>query len=262
MITALLLTTAMLTRIAPECSWDHPGVNPFQGNVAEAVDHYKEIPAAIRAALKRRIANGQADEVVDIGRDRIIAKADYAPDIHDMHFGASSLCRNITRRQWRSDHVEPATVYCEQDQCVIIPRICNNLSRITRRAPARRPQAAPVAVVAAPAATFSAVDESGPAVPEIVVPAWLSDGGGDGDGLAGLDGDGDGMGAIPPWLRVVKGTEDEDWNPHFPVCTPDSPQVFAPVPEPDAWAMLLSGAALIAWLARRRQRISQLKYGE
>ncbi|WP_373990808.1 MHFG family PEP-CTERM protein [Duganella sp. BuS-21] len=261
MITALLLTTAMLTKIAPECSWDHPGVNPFQGNVAEAVDHYKDIPADIRAVLKRRIAQQQPDEVVDIGRDRIIAKADYAPEIRDMHFGAASLCRNITRSKWRSDHLEPATVYCEQDQCVIIPRICNNLSRITRRQPARHEPAVAVAP-----ATPGPADEGGTAVPEIVLPASLSSGGGDGAGLAGGDGDGDG--AIPSGLGVVTGTADDDWHGgggcgrHFPTCTPDSPQLYAPVPEPDAWAMLLSGAALIAWLARRRQRISQLKYGE
>ena len=132
LLTVLLAAPATL----PACSWDRPGVNPFMGDVVAAVDRYSDIPAEVRKKLKERVAKRAYDEMATIERDAIVGKATYEPAIRDMHFGAGQVCRTVTRKNWTEKMQERGLVYCESGHCLIVPTVCRNVSRITRKAAA------------------------------------------------------------------------------------------------------------------------------
>jgi hypothetical protein len=131
-----LLLAVTLAVVQPTCSWDRPGINPYTGGADAAIDHYPGIPDRLRATLKRRIAENQPDDTVDITRDAIRGKYQYDPAIRDMHFGAASMCGTVTRTKWAASRVEPGAVYCIDDHCILVPSICGNISRISRLSPA------------------------------------------------------------------------------------------------------------------------------
>ena len=137
LVASVLLAAAPAT--VPACSWDRPGVNPFMGDVVAAVDRYPDIPAEVRGRLKARMAKRQYDEIAVIKRDEIIGKVNYAPDIRDMHFGAGQICKTVTRQRWTPEWTERGLVYCESDHCIIVPTVCRNVSRISRRDAALTP---------------------------------------------------------------------------------------------------------------------------
>lgn len=130
LVAAFALAASTVT--LPNCSWDRPGVNPFMGDLVAAVDRYKDIPAATRAKLKQRMAARQYDEIVDIHRDSIVGRYDYGTEIRDMHFGAGSVCQTVTRGKWTAQTLERGLVYCEDGQCILVPTVCRNVSRISR----------------------------------------------------------------------------------------------------------------------------------
>ena len=132
LITALLAAPATL----PACSWDRPGLNPFMGDVVAAVDHYPDIPLEVRKKLKERMAKRAYDEIATIQRDAIVGKASYEPTIRDMHFGAGQVCNTVTRTRWTDKMQERGLVYCESGHCLIVPTVCRNVSRITRKSAA------------------------------------------------------------------------------------------------------------------------------
>ena len=152
---SVLLTAALGAASAtlPSCSWDRPGAFPFSGDVVAAVDRYSDIPAPVRAALKRRMEQRQYDEVVVIGRDSISGKARYSAEIRDMHFGSGTVCRSVTRSRWAATAEERGLVYCEAEHCLIVPTVCRNLSRVTRlqKAPAAATAPTPTLVAQGPA---------------------------------------------------------------------------------------------------------------
>lgn len=116
----------------PQCSWDRPGANPFMGDVVAAVDHYADIPAAVREKLKARMKARSYDDIAVIERDAIKGKDDYAPEIRDMHFGPGAVCRTVTRTKWTPKTQERGLVYCEDGQCILVPTVCRNVSRVNR----------------------------------------------------------------------------------------------------------------------------------
>ena len=116
----------------PSCSWDRPGRNAFVGDVVAAVDRYADIPAPVRAALKRRMAARQYDEIATIERAAIRGQFKYAPEIRDMHFGQGQVCNSVTRSKWAPDMQERGLVYCEGEHCIIVPTVCRNVARVTR----------------------------------------------------------------------------------------------------------------------------------
>ncbi|MQA17987.1 MHFG family PEP-CTERM protein [Rugamonas rivuli] len=126
------VTLAAASTVQPSCSWDHPGVNPYTGKTAAAIDRYTDIPAAVRSTLKRRMEEGQSDDKVLITRDGISGKNQYDPAIRDMHFGAASVCATVTRSKWAEQRQEPGAVYCVDQHCILVPKICGNVSRINR----------------------------------------------------------------------------------------------------------------------------------
>jgi len=133
LVLATLLAAAPAT--VPACSWDHPGVNPFMGDVVAAVDRYADIPADVRQRLKARMAKRDYDEIAVITRDGITGRAKYDPEIREMHFGAGQICKTVTRSRWTADWQERGLVYCEAKHCIIVPTVCRNVSRINRQDP-------------------------------------------------------------------------------------------------------------------------------
>ena len=144
---SLLLAVALSVAPAtlPTCSWDRPGHNPFMGDVVAAVDRYADIPAPVRERLKARMARRQYDEFASIRRDRIEGRARYT-DLRQMHFGQGQICLEVTRDKWADSAEERGLVYCEDENCLIVPTVCRNLSRVTRLPvpPARNSTPAPV----------------------------------------------------------------------------------------------------------------------
>lgn len=114
------------------CSWDHPGANPYVGSIDVGIDYYIDIPSETRELLKGRIKLGLYDEIVDITKYGISGKSNYGETIGEMHFGRNHICTTVTRTRWPEDMVQKATVYCEGKHCVIIPFICGNISRIKK----------------------------------------------------------------------------------------------------------------------------------
>ena len=120
------------------CSWDSPGTNPYGGTLAAAVDRYTDIPEPTRAVLKARMASQRYDDIAVIGRSHITGTAAYGPELRDMHFGNGRfgngrLCRTVTRQRWAAGAEERGLVYCEAGHCIIVPTVCRNVSRVTRR---------------------------------------------------------------------------------------------------------------------------------
>ena len=101
-----------------------------------AVDRYTDIPASVRDRLKARMASRAYDEVVSIRRDAIVGRAHYGAAIKDMHFAGGRVCTRVDRAAWAADAQERGLVYCESGECILVPTVCRNVSRIERRAPA------------------------------------------------------------------------------------------------------------------------------
>ncbi|NVM79902.1 hypothetical protein FHW83_005744 [Duganella sp. SG902] len=253
----LLAVTLAAATVQPACSWDNPGHNPYTGGAAAAIDRYTDIPEAVRSTLKRRLEEGQSDDKVSITRDNIAGKYQYNPAIRDMHFGKSSVCATVTRDKWAESRIEPGAVYCVDQHCILVPRICGNVSRITRKAAAAATAAAP---------------EKKEEGRELHIPAELAD-----LGLADPGMMDDNMlspeelakrrAATQRALAAMGGDLEAELlgNPDDSDITrlrtgvftgrgEDEPAPAAPVPEADTWAMLLAGLGLVGWQARRRAR--------
>lgn len=127
--------SALPTQALDRCSWDRPGHDPFVGEVVPAIDRYSDIPAAVRERLKERMAARRYDEIVEIRRDSIRGRAQYSPEIRDMHFGQDRVCRQVTRSAWSEGMQERGLVYCESGHCILVPTVCRNVSRVDRVRP-------------------------------------------------------------------------------------------------------------------------------
>lgn len=219
------------------CSWNTPGANPFMGDVVAAVDRYTDIPAATRAALKRRMAARQYDDLVVIGRDSIEGAHRYT-DLRDMHFGAGTVCRTVSRAGWSDRMRERGLVYCEDGHCLIVPTVCRNVSRVTRIPPPRPP----VEIPGGPGLSLQTFDPPVLVIPPIALPPLELDA----------------PTVVPERTRTASVASFEAWAgiPLFdpPTAVPASPALAAvpvqPIPEPSTWALLAVGLAALAWRKR------------
>jgi hypothetical protein len=225
-----------------------------------AVDRYTDLPADMRERLKARMARRAYDDMVSIRRDSITGHGRYGSTIRDMHFGTNKVCREVSRSGWSPQTVERGLVYCEREQCILVPTICHNVSRIVRAAvadelatPEALPPAAdvpPVLVAASPAArdapplsdapppldARAPLDASPPTGRESTSFAYLS-------GSHGVPGGG-----------FVSGGSSSGGTPGVPIAVGGS---VGPVPETETWILMLGGAAVLAaW--RRRGRLMRM----
>ena len=263
---ALAATIAASAAALPVCSWDRPGQNPFVGDVVAAVDRYTDIPAPVRADLKKRIAERRYDEIAVIKRDAITGRHNYAPEIRDMHFGRGQVCGTVTRAKWSDAAEELGLVYCESGHCILIPTVCRNVSRITRlpdSAPASPATAAEGAAPAAPEPAAMSMAEA-PADGELIfdppgaggtlalAPLGAIEPGGIVPIVPGLPGPGDGGSGFPPLFPLWPSIPD---GPAFrPSPLPSVP--LPPIPEPSSALLMLGGLAGLVGLRALRRRFT------
>ena len=127
----LILTTALVAAPA-NCSWAHPGANPYRGNPVRALGDFG-LPPGTREKLRALMAAHAYTDVVAISRDGIVGAHDYA-DLREMHGGGGRVCHGeVDRSAWSATHRERGLVYCADDACVVVPTICNNVSLVTRK---------------------------------------------------------------------------------------------------------------------------------
>jgi hypothetical protein len=242
------------------------------GDVVAAVDRYTDIPAATLARLKARMAARDYDEVVRIERDAIVGKAQYSSEIRQMHFGTNRVCNTVTRASWTQTMQERGLVYCEEGQCIIVPTVCRNVSRITRTGPAGGGGGGPAgpAIAAADPQTQLEMDPTGAGVPATGAPGSFAQGASGGGDPALAPG-----GGIPALASNLPVTGAAGGRPLGPILSPfalpngvpflppgvvttlpNNPVPPAPVPgipEPQGWAMLVAGLFALAAIARHRK---------
>jgi hypothetical protein len=239
---AVAATDASVQRL-PACSWDKPGRDPYMGDLVASIDHYTDLPADVRTRLKARVAQRDYDDIATIRRDAIEGQRAYEPEIRDMHFGTRQMCASVSRAAWPAKHQERGLVYCDGDTCLIVPTVCRNLSRVTRR------PLAPLA--AAPAAEAPPGDELVLAPPAA----------GPADAAEGLPSSA-GPAAAPP-ITFAEGTAPA-WVPLVPVGFPAIPGgldagpsrslptgPIAAVPEPSSTACMVLGLLIVGLLGAR-----------
>ena len=259
-----VVDAAPATLALDHCSWDRPGANPFMGDVVAAVDRYRDIPPEVRARLKTRMAKREYGDLVSIRRDSITSRGThaYGSTISDMHFGTHQVCRSVTRASWSPAMEERGLVYCESGHCILVPTVCRNVSRVSRRGVGNDIAEAPLLLEAAPPGAVPAVAaDDGITLPTALVgvpeigtfdagPTWIAGAPGAlAFGAAGPVGFGAGGSAgVPPWLPPTVGTSS------FPPGGSDTTgrPVVTPVPEPQTWASLSAGLVALALFARRR----------
>jgi len=228
-----------------------------------AVDHYTDIPLDVRARLRARMASYRYDDVAEIRRDSVQGRHRYAPDLRHMHFGQGRVCAEVTRDSWTDDMVERGLVYCESGHCLIVPTVCNNVSRITR---VETPGDAGGAGVGAGPLDGGGAPVSGPSFSEIA--AGEPELPGNGLARAGTAASPDNAAmadapASPPGVEWGQPTDRPGWgDPGYVfgegspgmVLRPGIPGPTPPIPEPGTTGMGLAGlAALMVWLGRRRR---------
>ncbi|CAN5143747.1 hypothetical protein BH11PSE10_BH11PSE10_07200 [soil metagenome] len=253
----------------PSCSWDKPGVNPFMGDVVAAVDRYQDIAPVTRNKLKARMARREYDDIVSIERDAIVGKAQYGSEIRQMYFGAGTVCNTVTRARWTQQMQERGLVYCEDGQCILVPTVCRNVSRITRVA--ARPMAAAPASTGSTAASQQATADPQSQLDMEPTGAGALGGGAPGDAAtggalgsfaqqaSGLPEGGSLSGAGPAAGGSPAGPSLAGNVPFLPPGSLPAPELFGPpapapaVPEPESWAMLLLGLLAVGVAVHRRK---------
>ncbi|MEJ6006222.1 MHFG family PEP-CTERM protein [Paucibacter sp. AS339] len=251
---ALAAAGAAPGNVLPHCSWDKPGVNPFMGDVVAAVDRYQDIPVAARERLKARMLKRDYDELVTIQRDGIQGQAQYGSEIRDMHFGANSICKTVSRAKWTQQYQERGLVYCEDGQCILVPTVCRNVSRIQRLSPKTAAGGSTVASAANESVdpqTPLEIDppSAGPMATAAPTPAnsfsQIASGNNDGFDVSSLPPTGAGFAPPAP-------APSGFFVPSLPPGTNTIPPVVPGIPEPGTWAMLMAGLLAVGFVARRR----------
>lgn len=277
-ILGLLLGMTMVSSqavILESCSWDNPGSNPYTNPTESAIDHYMDIAPAIRAKLKQRIKRHQYDDLVTITRDQIEGTHSYQPQITDMHFGGKTkpqICMTTTRTKWPTTRKEIGLVYCEGQTCILIPTICNNVSRITRLPESSMttgsrgtknasPPSEPVATDSTPTNEGGGGGGGGGSLVNPAVPSSVTE-----TGSAITTG---GIGIIPAWTGSFGGGSCcytgpiKPTDPIIPIVPPIFPPILPPiitppvipaVPEPSTVLMFLLGLGVVLLFSILRKR--------
>jgi hypothetical protein len=242
---SLAIATAFLALVfwsasahaAPEkaCRWDDPGHNPYLGSVEDALSDYREIPAANKAELLRKVNERHFDDHVEIRPDGSIRGEYVYRNLRGMHFGVRGHCAGLVKWTWPADRVERALVFTSGRWSLTCPSVCRNCSLSDRGE--RIPE------VSKRAATTTGV------VPEGV--DFVSGGGSslrplDGATLAPVETRDTATGVlVPAW-------PPNGWGGPIPVVLPPIVGPVNVVPEPATWALFLIGAAALAFTSWRK----------
>lgn len=206
------------------CLWSSPGADPYRGPVGAALESYTDIPADVRQRLRARVERRQFDEVAEIRRDSIEGLDRYT-DLREMHFAGGRLCLTVDRSAWKPDHLERGLIYCEDEHCIIVPTVCNNVSRVTRLA--RPAEAAPTEPTEPGGGGVDAVART----PAVVEPA-------------------------PPITFASASSPTPPFVPIFAPFVSDGPVIWrAPIPaipELPTWVLTLAGLVGVALLKWKR----------
>lgn len=111
--------------------WNEPGTNPFLGSVPAAVSAYTDIPNNVRNVLRERMEKRQYDDIVLITKHGISGTHGYT-GLRDMHFGNGLKRGPVSKERWKSTDQEIGLVYCEEQECILVPTVCRNVSRVTK----------------------------------------------------------------------------------------------------------------------------------
>ena len=286
-----LAPSALAATASPlqQCSWNQPGIAPFGGDVVAAVDRYTDIPAPVRARLKARMASRTYDEVVSIRRDAIVGRAQYGAAIKDMHFAGGRVCASVDRKSWAADAQERGLVYCESGECILVPTVCRNVSRITRHGPAVAGASAetgdggagqpgakaaagkPLGAISAlpsSAADKLATESAGGSTPALLTDSSVTSPAAADDSFVAALADHQVAAATPettvgwqlaptmvPRPGSGSGLIDLDGLHRAPAPEGGGVSALPAVPEPGSWALLLIGLAALAGLAKRHRRV-------
>lgn len=132
----IVISTALVLGLGLDgtCDWSRPGLDPYRGPVAKsvsmAVARYG-FDATTQAQLVAKVKRLHPDGYMVITRDTITSPQGLVSGFRDMHFGQGQLCRGEIRRDaWRADQAEGALIYCAGGQCIAVPVICGNVSRV------------------------------------------------------------------------------------------------------------------------------------
>lgn len=117
--------------MTPTVDWNAPGTNPFLGAVPAAVHSYADIPNNVRKVLQERMERRQYDDIVLITKHGISGTHGYT-GLRDMHFGNGLKRGPVSTDKWKSTDQEVGLVYCEEQECVLVPTVCRNVSRVTK----------------------------------------------------------------------------------------------------------------------------------
>ncbi|MGZ8259882.1 MAG: MHFG family PEP-CTERM protein [Caldimonas sp.] len=203
------------------------------------------------------MAHGAADAgVVSIRRDSIEGRGTYSPMIRDMHFGKGRVCRSVTRSGWTPAMQERGLVYCEGRECILVPTACRNVSRILRATvgdegvdePPGPPTGPPLADAGPTPLPFPAPPAAPEGEPTFASAGGTPDGPVPGGGEPPWGGGGTWPGGPPPVVPTIL-------PPILPpIVSPPPVGPPPPIPEPETWAIVLAGLAVLAWVQRRMHR--------
>lgn len=264
-LTAAILTIASAAASASTCNWNNPGANPQTGDKIKSLENYKNIPAAVRAELAKKMAARKYDDHVVITRNSIRGNQDYT-NARDMHWGQNKICfGEVVRSAWKETQTHRALVYTYAGYSVAVASVCGNVFRLDIIAGGGGGNSTPPAdssvtvpdeptssggIPPADSSTFSEMSGGGAPTPEQNLPpvVWLT-------------------GKVPPQNPLIE--ETPTWRPvpiepvpHAPLVPfvrveiPPAviPPVFPvtpPVPEPSTYAMMLAGLFALGALKKK-----------
>jgi len=245
------MTPALALTLAAACTWASPGDAPYRGDLGAAVDRYRDIPAEVRATLKRRIEARQYDELVTIRRDGITGGQYAYTGLRDMHW-RDGMCAGpvVGMDKWAAEHAEGAMVFCESGHCLAWPARCRNLARVDRAEQQIFPTRADGPLQEIPGGTGTStqtLDLDAPE-PDLVASGSMPS-------MRSLSAPGDApaqpveqtfsAGSGMTWPAVMSAPAVLLAGVPF-VTTAPLDSVVTPIPEASRWAMMLAGLAMIA----------------
>jgi hypothetical protein len=133
-LAALVMAALPALAGAAPGNWDQPGRNPYTWSRWHAVMSYDNIPMTERVILGLRVQHDKPDLVTNIDKYgiRSMSGVDFTTDLRGMHFGQGKKYDTVSRQGWSEYHVEPASVWCHGEWCIVRPWVCGNISWATR----------------------------------------------------------------------------------------------------------------------------------